>query len=66
MVAWQAFLRPSPREPVLRNLYLSSMLRLRTNWVTLRFLWLLKSVLVCLVTRLGNFWEVGSLKWLRC
>jgi len=35
------------------------------NWVMLTFLWLLKFLLVCLVTSLGNFFKGGSLKWLR-
>lgn len=62
-MAWQAFLSPSSRESMLRNLYLSSMLEL--CWVMLTFLWLLKFLLVCLVTSLGSFFKGGSLKWLR-
>lgn len=49
---------------MLRKLYLSSMLKLCKNWVILKFLWLLKSLLVFLVTSLGNFCKGGSLKWL--
>lgn len=41
-----------------------SMLKLCKNWVILKFLWLLKSLLVFLVTSLGNFCKGGSLKWL--